>query len=501
MNANSEEKNLRQNEHRRVRGKHAKHAKYVLSIEFDTLPDTNMDSKFAFSKHARTRAKSQPVPTRAREQALTQPAAQEQTQANEQTATHRPNIQNIGSLTGELIRRARHAKPAKAINPAPQEQPSAKKTSQLTAEEQPKAARVVSAAKEQPNKAALKPARSVEPETKEQPSNAKKPESIVIEITQDAPKQQRQQPAEQKQQAQRHIQHKQQPASQAKPQPKTDPVKKAAPKICPHQIPDIQHNVQNGPQKSRAEKAAETSKNKNIRASKEAKSSKASKKRTPAHAPSHASSSEQAKQVATQAVKQSKSKVGKHSHAQSGKQTATQTGKHSHAQSGKAQSGSAQLGKAQLGSAQLGKVQTGKQTASQVKRAKRKVLRTLVAAVFVLGAVCVGAYFALPQSVGTAVNPNVQVSVFYDSQGGSSAHFAGSATTTCSVNSSKTYGEATFSDNNVHNALPTTERKGYKFVGWFTQPDGGAQVTASTQVEEAQDHTLYAHWTRDSLYF
>ena len=467
MNANSEEKNLRQNEHRRVRGKHAKHAKYVLSIEFDTLPDTNMDSKFAFSKHARTRAKS--------------------------------DIQNIGSLTGEMIRRARHAKPAKAINSAPQEQPSAKKTSQLTAEEQPKAARVVSAAKEQPNKAALKPARSVEPETKEQHSNAKKPESIVIEITQDAPKQQKQQPAGLKQQAQRHIQQKQQPASQAKPQPKTDPVKKAAPKICPHQIPNIQHNVQNGPQKSRAEKAAETSKN--IGISKEAKSSKASKKRTPAHAPSLTSSPEQAKQAATQAGKQSKSKVGKHSHAQLGKQTATQTGKHSHAQSGKAQSGSAQSGKAQLGSAQPGKAQTGKQTASQIKRAKRKVLRTLVAAVFVLGAVCVGAYFALPQSVGTAVNPNVQVSVFYDSQGGSSAHFAGSATTTCSVNSSKTYGEATFSDNNVHNALPTTERKGYKFVGWFTQPDGGAQVTASTQVEEAQDHTLYAHWTRDSLYF
>ena len=455
MNANSEEKNLRQNEHRRVRGKHAKHAKYVLSIEFDTLPDTNMDSKFAFSKHARTRAKS--------------------------------DIQNIGSLTGEMIRRARHAKPAKAINSAPQEQPSAKKTSQLTAEEQPKAARVVSAAKEQPNKAALKPARSVEPETKEQHSNAKKPESIVIEITQDAPKQQ-----------------KQQPASQAKPQPKTDPVKNAAPKICPHQIPNIQHNVQNGPQKSRAEKTAETSKN--IGISKEAKSSKADKKRTPAHASSLTSSPEQAKQAATQAGKQSKSKVGKHSHAQLGKQTATQTGKHSHAQSGsaqpgKAQSGSAQSGKAQLGSAQPGKAQTGKQTASQIKRAKRKVLRTLVAAVFVLGAVCVGAYFALPQSVGTAVNPNVQVSVFYDSQGGSSAHFAGSATTTCSVNSSKTYGEATFSDNNVHNALPTTERKGYKFVGWFTQPDGGAQVTASTQVEEAQDHTLYAHWTRDSLYF
>ena len=457
MNANSEEKNLRQNEHRRVRGKHAKHAKYVLSIEFDTLPDTNMDSKFAFSKHARTRAKS--------------------------------DIQNIGSLTGEMIRRARHAKPAKAINSAPQEQPSAKKTSQLTAEEQPKAARVVSAAKEQPNKAALKPARSVEPETKEQHSNAKKPESIVIEITQDAPKQQKQQPAGLKQQAQRHIQQKQQPASQAKPQPKTDPVKKAAPKIYPHQIPDIQHSVQNGAQKSKAEKTAETSKN--IGISKEAKSSKADKKRTPAHASSLTSSPEQAKQAATQAGKQSKSKVGKHSHAQLGKQTATQTGKHSHAQSGKAQSGSAQPGKAQ----------TGKQTASQVKRAKRKVLRTLVAAVFVLGAVCVGAYFALPQSVGTAVNPNVQVSVFYDSQGGSSAHFAGSATTTCSVNSSKTYGEATFSDNNVHNALPTTERKGYKFVGWFTQPDGGAQVTASTQVEEAQDHTLYAHWTRDSLYF
>ena len=43
--------------------------------------------------------------------------------------------------------------------------------------------------------------------------------------------------------------------------------------------------------------------------------------------------------------------------------------------------------------------------------------------------------------------------------------------------------------------LPTPERPGYRFDGWFTSPDGGEAVTYDTVVTTAEDETLYAHWT------
>ena len=42
--------------------------------------------------------------------------------------------------------------------------------------------------------------------------------------------------------------------------------------------------------------------------------------------------------------------------------------------------------------------------------------------------------------------------------------------------------------------LPVPERSGYAFLGWFTQQEGGTQVTADTEVSTAENHTLYAHW-------
>ena len=43
--------------------------------------------------------------------------------------------------------------------------------------------------------------------------------------------------------------------------------------------------------------------------------------------------------------------------------------------------------------------------------------------------------------------------------------------------------------------LPTPTRTGYTFTGWYTAATGGSQVTASTTVTTASNHTLYAHWT------
>ena len=47
----------------------------------------------------------------------------------------------------------------------------------------------------------------------------------------------------------------------------------------------------------------------------------------------------------------------------------------------------------------------------------------------------------------------------------------------------------------AYGALAATSRAGYTFAGWFTAPSGGTQVTDTTTVTTASDHTLYAQWT------
>ena len=37
-------------------------------------------------------------------------------------------------------------------------------------------------------------------------------------------------------------------------------------------------------------------------------------------------------------------------------------------------------------------------------------------------------------------------------------------------------------------------RDGYDFLGWYTEKEGGTQVTSSTKVTKSGPHTLYAHW-------
>lgn len=53
-----------------------------------------------------------------------------------------------------------------------------------------------------------------------------------------------------------------------------------------------------------------------------------------------------------------------------------------------------------------------------------------------------------------------------------------------------TYGE-------TYGELPTPTRKGYTFVGWFTNPNGGTQVKEDAEVTTAADRTLHAHWTQN----
>ena len=43
--------------------------------------------------------------------------------------------------------------------------------------------------------------------------------------------------------------------------------------------------------------------------------------------------------------------------------------------------------------------------------------------------------------------------------------------------------------------LPTPERRGYTFLGWYTLPSGGEKVTEDTCLTVMEDVTLYAQWT------
>ena len=47
----------------------------------------------------------------------------------------------------------------------------------------------------------------------------------------------------------------------------------------------------------------------------------------------------------------------------------------------------------------------------------------------------------------------------------------------------------------TYGSLPTPTRTGYNFAGWWTAASGGTQITTSTKVTTASNHSIYAHWT------
>ncbi|MBQ7541732.1 MAG: InlB B-repeat-containing protein, partial [Clostridia bacterium] len=48
----------------------------------------------------------------------------------------------------------------------------------------------------------------------------------------------------------------------------------------------------------------------------------------------------------------------------------------------------------------------------------------------------------------------------------------------------------------AYDTLPTPQRNGYDFDGWFTGRTDGTLVTASTTVNNENAHTIYAHWSK-----
>ena len=48
----------------------------------------------------------------------------------------------------------------------------------------------------------------------------------------------------------------------------------------------------------------------------------------------------------------------------------------------------------------------------------------------------------------------------------------------------------------TYGTLPTPEREGYTFTGWFTDAENGSMVESTTKFSLAEDSTLYAHWLK-----
>ena len=82
-------------------------------------------------------------------------------------------------------------------------------------------------------------------------------------------------------------------------------------------------------------------------------------------------------------------------------------------------------------------------------------------------------------SVRPVCVPPAAVTISFDANGGSVSPPSQSCTP----------GEA-------YGSLPAATRTGYVFAGWFTEADGGTQVSADSTVPDSAA-TLYAHWTPD----
>ena len=54
--------------------------------------------------------------------------------------------------------------------------------------------------------------------------------------------------------------------------------------------------------------------------------------------------------------------------------------------------------------------------------------------------------------------------------------------------------KTSYSETYPINEVPIPTREGYTFIGWFTEPVGGTQVTSSTIISNSNAHEIYAHW-------
>lgn len=64
---------------------------------------------------------------------------------------------------------------------------------------------------------------------------------------------------------------------------------------------------------------------------------------------------------------------------------------------------------------------------------------------------------------------------------------------TTAISTNRSYG-STYGNFTENSAI----RDGYSFAGWYTEAEGGTQVTSATVISNPEEHSLYAHWTPDT---
>lgn len=57
--------------------------------------------------------------------------------------------------------------------------------------------------------------------------------------------------------------------------------------------------------------------------------------------------------------------------------------------------------------------------------------------------------------------------------------------------------EMTVTEGGIYGDMPSAKRKKYSFKGWFTEADGGSQITSGSKFTANANQTLYAHWDFD----
>lgn len=84
---------------------------------------------------------------------------------------------------------------------------------------------------------------------------------------------------------------------------------------------------------------------------------------------------------------------------------------------------------------------------------------------------------ALQENVVIHYN-HIKVNLIYDNGTGENGEI--------SVIKGKKYGEL--------GELPSPNKNGYKFLGWYTAASGGTKIDETISVKKSEDHSLYAHW-------
>ncbi len=103
--------------------------------------------------------------------------------------------------------------------------------------------------------------------------------------------------------------------------------------------------------------------------------------------------------------------------------------------------------------------------------------------------VAAGKVISQSPKAGTAQLPNSTI-IIYVSKGKQPINVSFNAN-----GGSVSNGSNTLYLNEGYGELPTPEREGYSFKGWYSAKSGGVKVTSSTIVTTPSSHTLYAQWT------